>query len=86
VVQLLRRGHPGPIRDRPHRRARDVATTAATLAETFTEVHDLPGRDLMPIVDDGQADDTRVVYLMTRDNMLEGDTGASGLAPGSIGR
>ena len=34
----------------------------------------------MPIVDGGQADDTRAVYPMTRDNMLEVDTGASGLA------
>jgi hypothetical protein len=34
----------------------------------------------MPVVDGGQADDARAVYLMTRDNMLEGDTGASGLA------
>jgi arylsulfatase A-like enzyme len=37
----------------------DVATTAATLVENFTEVHDLPGRDLMPVVDGGEADDTR---------------------------
>lgn len=26
----------------------------------------------MPIVDGAPADDTRAVYLMTRDNMLEG--------------
>ncbi len=58
----------------------DVAEVAATLAESFTEVHELPGRDLMPIVDGAPADDTRAVYLMTRDNMLEGDSGASGLA------
>ena len=58
----------------------DVAAVAATLAESFSEVHDLPGRNLMPVVDGGQADDTRAVYLMTRDNMLEGDSGASGLA------
>ena len=50
------------------------------LAETFTEVPDLPGRNLVAVVDGGQADDTRSVYLMTRDNMLEDDTGASGLA------
>ncbi len=58
----------------------DVATVAATLRESFSEVHDLPGRDLMPVVDGAPADEARAVYLMTRDNMLEGDTGASGLA------
>ncbi|TFV61572.1 hydrolase [Mycobacterium sp. PS03-16] len=58
----------------------DVSATAATLSETFTEVHPLPGRDLMPVVDGAAADDRRCVYLMTRDNILEGDTGASGLA------
>src|SRR5262249_31240127 len=58
----------------------DVAEAAATLAESFSEVHELPGRDLMPIVDGAAADETRAVYLMTRDNMLEGDSGASGLA------
>ena len=50
------------------------------LAESFSEVHELPGRDLMPVLDGAQADDARAVYLMTRDNMLEGDSGASGLA------
>jgi len=58
----------------------DVTSVAATLAESFTEVHDLPGRNLMTIIDGAPADDSRAVYLMTRDNMLEGDTGASGLA------
>lgn len=58
----------------------DVAAVAATLRESFSEVHDLPGRDLMPVVDGAPADETRAVYLMTRDNMLEGDSGASGLA------
>ncbi|MGV0160430.1 sulfatase-like hydrolase/transferase [Mycobacterium colombiense] len=58
----------------------DVDAVAATLAESFSEVHRLPGRDLMPIVDGAAADETRAVYLMTRDNMLEGDSGASGLA------
>lgn len=58
----------------------DIAEAAATLAESFSEVHELPGRDLMPVVDGAPADDTRAVYLMTRDNMLEGDSGASGLA------
>ncbi len=57
----------------------DVEAVAATLRESFTEVHPLPGRDLMPVVDGGPADEDRAVYLMTRDNMLEGDSGASGL-------
>jgi arylsulfatase A-like enzyme/putative intracellular protease/amidase len=57
-----------------------TATTDALRAE-FTEVHPLPGTDLMPIVDDPTlADPDRAVYLMTNDNMLEGDSGASGLA------
>ncbi len=58
----------------------DQRTVAESLAESFTEVHPLPGRDLMPVVDGADADRSRAVYLMTRDNMLEGDTGASGLA------
>lgn len=57
----------------------DVQATAAVLAETFSEVHPLPGRDLMPIVDGAAEDSDRAVYLLTRDNMLEGDSGASGL-------
>ncbi|TGD89267.1 hydrolase [Mycolicibacterium sp. CH28] len=57
----------------------DVASVAATLAESFSEVHPLPGRDLMPVVDGAGEDENRAVYIMTRDNMLEGDTGASGL-------
>ncbi len=58
----------------------DVDAVAAELAESFSEVHPLPGRDLMPVVDGAPADDARAVYLMTRDNVLEGDTGASGVA------
>lgn len=58
----------------------DTAAAAATLAESFSEVHRLPGRNLMPVVDGAPADAARAVYLMTRDNMLEGDSGASGLA------
>ncbi|KUH67887.1 hydrolase [Mycolicibacterium novocastrense] len=58
----------------------DVEAAAAKLAETFSEVHDLPGRDLMPVVDGDPVDESRAVYLMTRDNVLEGDTGASGMA------
>jgi len=51
------------------------------LRERFTEVHPLPGRDLMDLVGSGEsADDARAAYLMTRDNMMEGDSGASGIA------
>ncbi|MGI9124115.1 MAG: sulfatase-like hydrolase/transferase, partial [Mycobacterium sp.] len=57
----------------------DVDATADRLRESFSEVHPLPGRNLMPVVDGGSADEGRAVYLMTRDNMLEGDSGASGL-------
>ena len=47
----------------------------------FSEVHPLPGINLMPVVaEPASADRERAVYLMTRDNMLEGDSGASGLA------
>ncbi|MGE2728670.1 sulfatase-like hydrolase/transferase [Mycolicibacterium vaccae] len=58
----------------------DVGAVAATLGRDFTEVHPLPGRNLMPVVDGAPADETRPVYLMTRDNVLEGDTGASAVA------
>ena len=58
----------------------DVTATASALSESFTEVHPLPGHDLMAVVDGAAADADRPVYLMTRDNMLEGDTGASGVA------
>lgn len=58
----------------------DVDATADVLAESFSEVHPLPGRDLMPVVDGAPADESRPVYLMTRDNVLEGDTGASAFA------
>lgn len=58
----------------------DVEAVAKQLAESFSEVHPLPGRDLMPVVDGAPADEDRAVYLMTRDNVLEGDTGASALS------
>ncbi len=58
----------------------DVEVVADTLSESFSEVHALPGRDLMPVVDGAPADEGRAVYLMTRDNVLEGDTGASAAA------
>jgi arylsulfatase A-like enzyme/putative intracellular protease/amidase len=58
----------------------EVDALAAQLRSEFSEVHPLPGHSLMPIVDGEHGDDDRAVYLLTRDNMLEGDSGASGLA------
>ena len=59
----------------------DQTIAAEVLRSEFTEVHDLPGVNLMPVVDNpATADDERRVYLVTRDNMPEGDSGASGLA------
>jgi arylsulfatase A-like enzyme len=58
----------------------DVDVVADVLSESFSEVHELPGRDLMPVVDGEPADEGRPIYLMTRDNVLEGDTGASATA------
>ncbi|BBX15536.1 hydrolase [Mycolicibacterium duvalii] len=58
----------------------DVGRVAEELAQDFSEVHPLIGCNLMPVVDGAPADDDRPVYLMTRDNVLEGDTGASGAA------
>jgi arylsulfatase A-like enzyme/putative intracellular protease/amidase len=63
----------------------DEAQTAERLRAEFSEVHPLPGHNLMPVVDGAEADADRVVYVMTRDNMPEGDTGASGVAR-SFGR
>ena len=59
----------------------DAGAVEADLHESFSEVHALPGRDLMPVVSGDEAPDAdRCVYLMTRDNMPEGDSGASGMA------
>ena len=58
----------------------DVEATARELRDSFSEVHPLPGTDLTPVVAGAEADAHRVVYLMTRDNMPEGDTGASGVS------
>ena len=64
----------------------DEAATAEILRRSFSEVHPLPGRNLMPVIDGAaEADRDRSVYLMTNDNMLEGDTGASAIARG-LGR
>ena len=60
----------------------DVDALAAQLKSTFTTVHPLPGADLLSVVDGGSAAPLadRTVYLITRDNILEGDTGASAVA------
>ncbi len=59
----------------------DIEAVSKTLSGKFTEFHPLPGRDLMQVVDGvEQPDTTRAVYLMTRDNILEGDSGASAVA------
>ena len=59
----------------------DTASAAAELRSTHSEVHPLPGRDLMDVVDGvAEPDRERQVYLMTRDNMPEGDSGASAMA------
>lgn len=56
-------------------------SVADELRRTFSEVHPLPGHNLLPTVEHPTTIDTyRAVYLQTRDNMLEGDTGASNLA------
>lgn len=51
----------------------DEARTATMLARHFTEVHPLPGRELMSVVDGGDPDPTRAVYLHTRDDVMGGD-------------
>ncbi len=54
---------------------------AEELRRGFSEVHPLPGKNLMAVVDDPSSADTeRAVYLMTNDHMLEGDSGASAAA------
>ena len=59
----------------------DETIAAEVLRAEFSEVHDLPGTNLMPVVSDpSAADEARRVYLLTRDNMPEGDSGASGVA------
>jgi arylsulfatase A-like enzyme len=58
----------------------DERATATRLSSRFSEVHPLPGRSLMPALAGGSLDGSRPVYVMTRDNMMEGDSGASGVA------
>ena len=60
----------------------DQAQLSEKLSAEFSEVHPLPGRDLSALIDgmDSPELEARSVYFMTRDNMLEGDTLASGMA------
>lgn len=59
----------------------DVPATAEQLRRSLSEVHDLPGRDLMGVVDGHEeVSRHRPIYVMTRDNILEGDTEDSGMA------
>ncbi len=59
----------------------DAASAADELRGTHTEVHPLPGCDLMDVVDGvAEPDRERHLYLMTRDNMPEGDSSASAIA------
>jgi arylsulfatase A-like enzyme len=59
----------------------DEAAVADELRQDFTEVHPLPGRSLLPLVDEGEEDGgRRAVYIQTRDNVLEGDSRASAFA------
>ena len=56
----------------------DEPAVADELRQTFSEVHPLPGRNLLPVLVQGETDgEGRAVYLQTRDNMLEGDSGIS---------
>ena len=57
----------------------DPAAIERELATRFSEVHTLPGRNLLSALD-GASLPARPVYLITRDNILEGDTGASVVA------
>ena len=52
------------------------------LSDSFTEMHPLPGCDLSPLIENQNKTHflERSVYMMTRDNMLEGDNLASALA------
>ena len=59
----------------------DEVATAELFRAGFSEVHQLPGRDLKAVIDgEAEPDVSRTVYAITRDNMPEGDSGASALA------
>lgn len=52
----------------------DQLALVVDLARTHTEAHPLPGRDLSAMVADmSAAPDPEPIYIITRDNMLEGD-------------
>ncbi|MEM7093274.1 MAG: sulfatase-like hydrolase/transferase [Actinomycetota bacterium] len=56
----------------------DVEQTATALRDHFSEIHPFPGRSLMSVVDGESAPDSeRMVYAMTRDHIIDGDTGLS---------
>ncbi len=47
-----------------------------SVSQTHSEVHPLPGHDLGAVIDSpDDVDPDRAVYFMSRDNILEGDTG-----------
>ena len=56
----------------------DARALAASLRGSLSEVHELPGRDLLPQVLGGEPPARgRAVYLMTRDDVLEGASDTS---------
>ncbi|MEL6893378.1 MAG: sulfatase-like hydrolase/transferase [Actinomycetota bacterium] len=58
----------------------DIDELTEILRPDFSELHPFPGCDLTPLLDGADADEHRPVYLMTRDNILEGDSGANAMA------
>jgi arylsulfatase A-like enzyme/putative intracellular protease/amidase len=62
----------------------DQETIGAQIRADFSEFHPLPGADLAELIEDsGDGPARDGVYLMTRDHMLEGDTGIPAMARGS---
>lgn len=59
----------------------DEAELAEDLAATHSEVHPLPGRDLSRVLD-GSTAPSESIYMITRDNVLEGDGNASAILQG----
>jgi len=58
----------------------DQTVLAESLRKTHTEVHPLPGRDLSGLVaDPDSAGESEPIYMITRDNMLEGDGSAAAM-------
>ncbi len=55
----------------------DQDRAAEVLAPRFSELHTLPGRSLLPVLDGDTDDPAGPVYVMTRDAILDGDTGLS---------